>query len=237
MTRRPTHRVAADPAWGRPDRAVTPGTAPGYRSGVTSGDRPTGDDGGRAAGQTSEASTLSALLMASAGGDRAAFGRLYDLTSARIYGLALRVIRDVHYAEEVVQESYLQYWQKADQYHPERGSVITWMMTIAHRRAVDRVRTEELQQRKAAEYGAGNASTPHPIPLEVVVDREETRALRTCLDRLTELQRASIEMSYFSGMTYPEVAAVTATPLPTIKSRIRDGLRNLKKCMHGESDG
>ncbi|MGV9478478.1 sigma-70 family RNA polymerase sigma factor [Gordonia aichiensis] len=204
---------------------------------MTSGQRPTGDDGGRAAGPTSEASTLSALLMASAGGDRAAFGRLYDLTSARIYGLALRVIRDVHYAEEVVQESYLQYWQKADQYHPERGSVITWMMTIAHRRAVDRVRTEELQQRKAAEYGAGNASTPHPIPLEVVVDREETRALRTCLDRLTELQRASIEMSYFNGMTYPEVAAVTATPLPTIKSRIRDGLRSLKKCMHGESDG
>lgn len=237
MTRRPAHRVATDPAHGRLDRAVTPGTARGYRSGVTSGQRPTGDDGGRAAGPTSEASTLSALLMASAGGDRAAFGRLYDLTSARIYGLALRVIRDVHYAEEVVQESYLQYWQKADQYHPERGSVITWMMTIAHRRAVDRVRTEELQQRKAAEYGAGNASTPHPIPLEVVVDREETRALRTCLDRLTELQRASIEMSYFNGMTYPEVAAVTATPLPTIKSRIRDGLRSLKKCMHGESDG
>ena len=218
-------------------RIATQTTRRGYRGGVTSGHASTGDGDDRPAGATSEAGTLRELLSASAGGDRAAFGRLYDLTSARIYGLALRVIRDVHYAEEVVQESYLQYWQKAGEYQPSRGSVITWMMTIAHRRAVDRVRTEELQQRKAAEYGAGNVSTPHPIPLEVVVDREETRTLHTCLDRLTELQRASIEMSYFNGMTYPEVAAITSTPLPTIKSRIRDGLRRLKKCLHGDGDG
>lgn len=236
MSHRPDGRADVDPTRRRMDRTATPELGRGYGGGVTSGHAATGDDD-RPAGSTSEASTLRDLLTASSGGDRAAFSQLYDLTSARIYGLALRVIRDVHYAEEIVQESYLQYWQKADQYQPSRGSVITWMMTIAHRRAVDRVRTEELQQRKAAEYGAGNASTPHPIPLEVVVDREETRTLHTCLDRLTELQRASIEMSYFNGMTYPEVAAVTSTPLPTIKSRIRDGLRRLKKCLHGEADG
>ena len=236
MSRRPDGRADPDTTRHRMGVIATPDVRRGYGGGVTSGHAATGDDD-RPGGATSEAGTLRDLLTASAGGDRAAFSHLYDLTSARIYGLALRVIRDVHYAEEVVQESYLQYWQKADQYQPSRGSVITWMMTIAHRRAVDRVRTEELQQRKAAEYGAGNASTPHPIPLEVVVDREETRTLHTCLDRLTELQRASIEMSYFNGMTYPEVAAVMSTPLPTIKSRIRDGLRRLKKCLHGESDG
>ena len=177
--------------------------------------------------------SMRALLEASAFGDRASFARLYDLTNPRIYGLVLRVIRDANYAEEVVQEAYLQYWQKASTYRPERGSVITWMMTIAHRRAIDRVRTEDLQRRRVTEAGIAQASVSDPLPLEVVVDREETRTLRTCLDDLTELQRSSIEMSYFNGLTYPEVAAQTDTPLPTIKSRIRDGLRRLRDCLRG----
>lgn len=180
-----------------------------------------------------DGSRLADLLAASADGDRSAFAQLYDLTSSRIYGLSLRVIRDPNYAEEVVQEAYLQFWQKAADYHPSRGSVITWMMTIAHRRAVDRVRAEELHHRRSSEYGAANAAIPQSIPLEVVVDRDDASTLRGCLDRLTDLQRSSIELSYFNGMTYPEVAEQTSTPLPTIKSRIRDGLRRLKTCMGG----
>jgi len=176
------------------------------------------------------------LLASAALGDRAAFTHLYDLTSSRIYGLAFRVIRDRQYAEEIVQEAYLQYWQKANDYHPARGSVITWMMTIAHRRAVDRVRTEELQQRRMSEYGAASVETPRNIPLELVVHADEARTLRTCLGELTDLQRSSIEMSYFGGLTYPEVAQRTDTPLPTIKSRIRDGLRRLKSCLRTQED-
>lgn len=187
-------------------------------------------------GALDDAARLHGLLAESAGGDRHAFAQLYDLTSARIYGLALRVVRDRHYAEEVVQEAYLQFWQKAGEYQPARGSVISWMMTIAHRRAVDRVRSEELQHRKVAEYEAGNAPVGPPIPLEVVVDRDESSTLRTCLDRLTDLQRDSIEMSYFAGLTYPEVAEHTSTPLPTIKSRIRDGLKKLRNCLGGSAD-
>jgi RNA polymerase sigma-70 factor (ECF subfamily) len=177
------------------------------------------------------------LLAATASGDREAFTHLYDLTNPRIYGLVLRVIRDANYAEEVVQEAYLQYWQQAPTYRPDRGSVITWMMTIAHRRAIDRVRSEELQRRRSTEAGVAQATVSEPLPLEVVVDREETRTLRTCLDDLTALQRSSIEMSYFNGMTYPEVARETDTPLPTIKSRIRDGLRRLRDCVRGHGHG
>ncbi len=167
--------------------------------------------------------SLRALLAGSADGDRTAFAKLYDLTSARIYGLVLRVIRDTYYAEEVVQEAFLQFWQQARLYEPDRGSVMTWMMTIAHRRAIDRVRTEELQRSRIVEAGIAQASITAPLPLEVVIDTEEAREVHACLHDLTALQRSSIEMSYLDGMTYPEVAAATGTPLPTIKSRIRDG--------------
>lgn len=174
---------------------------------------------------------LSALLTRAAAGDRAAFTRFYDLTSSRIYGLALRVLRDRTHAEEVVQEAYLQYWQRAGEYHPDRGSVISWMMTIVHRRAVDRIRSEELSRRRTEQYTAQNGTVSEPSTLDLVLQHEESITLRDCLGRLTDLQRNSIELSYFSGMTYPEVAAHTATPLPTTKSRIRDGLRRLRQCV------
>ncbi|MGW6033761.1 ECF RNA polymerase sigma factor SigK [Gordonia terrae] len=200
----------------------------------------TPDDGSAAAdahhGRGGEAQVLRELLAAAATGDRTAFSTLYDRTSSRIYGLAFRVVRDRQYAEEIVQEAYLQYWQKAGEYQPGRGSVITWMMTIAHRRAVDRVRSEELQQQRMSQYGAVSVETPRNIPLEVVVQTDEARTLRTCLGTLTELQRSCIEMSYFGGLTYPEVARHTDTPLPTIKSRIRDGLRRLRTCLRTHED-
>ncbi|MFW0784029.1 ECF RNA polymerase sigma factor SigK [Gordonia sp. CPCC 206044] len=187
-------------------------------------------------GPVGDSHLLTALLADSASGDRGAFAHLYDLTSARIYGLAVRVVRDRHYAEEVVQEAYLQFWENAGEYHPGRGSVISWMMTIAHRRAVDRVRAEETHSRKLGQYETSNPAPDAPAPLEVVIDREESQALRGCLDRLTDLQRDSIEMSYFDGMTYPEVAEHTSTPLPTIKTRIRDGLRKLRNCLRSRTD-
>jgi RNA polymerase sigma-70 factor (ECF subfamily) len=180
---------------------------------------------------------LSQLLTQASQGDRDAFARLYDRTSSRIYGLALRILRDRNHAEEVVQEAYMQYWQRAHEYDVSRGSVTTWMMTIAHRRAVDRVRTEELQRRRSAQYLAENGSVPTAPVTDAVLAHEESVTLRHCLGRLTDLQRDSIELSYFGGLSYPEVAAHTATPLPTIKSRIRDGLRRLRLCMGGQQHG
>ncbi len=211
------------------DRRRSPDDS-GYRDEVTS------DDGDGGPGRGHESRVLRDLVESASTGDRAAFTRLYDLTSSRIYGLAFRVVRDREYAEEIVQEAFLQYWQKAGEYHPARGSVITWMMTIAHRRAVDRVRSEQRQQDRMSDYGAASVETPRNIPLEVAVHADEARTLRTCLGELTELQRNSIEMSYFGGLTYPEVAQQTATPLPTVKSRIRDGLRRLKQCLRTQED-
>lgn len=174
---------------------------------------------------------LALLLTQSAAGDHRAFARLYDLTSARVYGLVLRVINDRSHAEEVVQECYLKFWQHADRYDRSRGGVVNWMLTIAHRRSVDRIRSEEVHRRRGTEYANANAAVP-PAPVEESVERRDERiTLRRCLGRLTDLQRNSIEMSYFGGMTYPEVAAQTSTPLPTIKSRIRDGLRSLRDCV------
>ena len=181
---------------------------------------------------------LSQLLVSVADGDREAFTRLYDLTSSRIYGLAVRIVRDRHYAEEVVQEAYLQYWQNAGDFDPARGAAITWMMTIAHRRAVDRVRTEDMQAERISDYGATTAEpdTPRNIPLEVAVAAEEVRTLHAGLGQLTDLQRECIEMSYFGGLSYPEVAQRLRTPLPTNKSRIRDGLRRLRTVMLAPDD-
>ena len=186
-----------------------------------------------------ESQVLRDLLALVAEGDRAAFTRFYDLTSSRIYGLAVRVVRDRHYAEEIVQEAYLQYWQRAADYDPARGSVITWMMTIAHRRAVDRVRTENMQTERISEYGVRSVEpeATQNLPLEAVVRSAEVDAVRTCLGHLTDLQRGSLEMSYFGGLSYPEVAARTDTPLPTTKSRIRDGIRKLRTCLDSHEDG
>ena len=174
---------------------------------------------------------LARLLSQSATGDHRAFARLYDLTSARVYGLVLRVINDRSHAEEVVQECYLRFWQHADRYDRDRGGVVNWMLTIAHRRSVDRIRSEQLHRTRSSEYATANAGVP-PTPVEDAVERLEERVtLRHCLGRLTDLQRNSIEMSYFGGLSYPEVAAQTSTPVPTIKSRIRDGLRSLRDCV------
>ncbi|WP_439031065.1 sigma-70 family RNA polymerase sigma factor [Gordonia terrae] len=185
-----------------------------------------------------DAQALRTLLASVSVGDREAFARLYDLTSSRIYGLAVRIVRDREYAQEVVQEAYLQYWLKAGDYDPARGSVITWMMTIAHRRAVDRVRSESTQTERLSEYGvrAAEPEAPRNIPLETVVRAAESGVLRNCLGQLTALQRESIEMSYFGGLTYPEVAERTDTALPTTKSRIRDGLKRLRKCMDSQRE-
>ena len=176
------------------------------------------------------------LLELSATGDLDAFARFYDLMSPRVHGLALRILRDPGYAEETVQEVFLQVWKQAADYRPPLGSVQSWVLTITHRRAVDRVRSESSSTRRdEADAAAGPVATDDIA--EQVTDQisrdEDATAVRHCLDTLTENQRRSIEMAYFSGLTYREVADQLGAALPTIKSRIRDGLRRLKSCLGG----
>lgn len=180
------------------------------------------------------------LLELTATGDMDAFGHFYDLMSPRVHGLALRVLRDPGYAEETVQEVFLQVWRQASGYSPALGSVHSWLLTITHRRAVDRVRSESSAVRRdEVDAVTSAATTGRSVDIaEQVTDDisrlDDAAGVQRCLDDLTDTQRESIEMAYFSGLTYREVAEQLGAALPTIKSRIRDGLRRLKNCLGGE---
>ena len=156
---------------------------------------------------------------------------MYDRTCARVYGLVLRVLHDPGYAEETTQEVYLQIWRTAANFDAAKGSAVTWLMTLAHRRAVDRVRAEQAHAQREVIYGAGTQGNEFDEVTEEVGRRLEQQAVRESLATLTETQREAITLAYFGGRTYAEVATYLGVGLPTVKSRIRDGLTRLKKSL------
>lgn len=174
---------------------------------------------------------LDELLRLTARGDDAAFARLYDQTAPRVYGLALRLVRAPALAEEVAQEVLVEVWRTASRFDPAKGSAIAWMLTLAHRRAVDRVRSVQASDDRERRAAASWVAPEHDEVSEQVVGRLEQRAVRRCLSRLTELQREAIELAYYGGYTYREVAGLLSTALPTVKTRIRDGLIRLRDCL------
>jgi RNA polymerase sigma-70 factor (ECF subfamily) len=172
---------------------------------------------------------VNALVTRVARGDSSAFENLYDELGAAVYGVARRVVRDPNRAEDVAQETFLEVWRKAPSFDHERGSAKTWVMTIAHRRAVDAVRRNESQ--KKYDGRAVVDEVQHAEPVDRVIKEEEHGAVRDCLQTLTELQLESVRLAYFNGYTYSEVAALLDKPLPTIKTRMRDGLIRLRDCL------
>ncbi|OBH08583.1 MULTISPECIES: sigma-70 family RNA polymerase sigma factor [unclassified Mycobacterium] len=174
---------------------------------------------------------LDALLHQVARGDNAAFATLYDLTKARVYGLVTRVVRDPGYGEETTQEIYLEVWRTASQFDPARGSALAWLLTMAHRRAVDRVRAEQAGSRRESRYGAASAETASDVVADSALAGDERRRVAQCLEALSDAQRQCIELAYYQGLTYSEVSQRLAANLSTIKSRIRDGLRGLRNCL------
>lgn len=176
----------------------------------------------------SPAGDISHLLKRSARGDSAAFAELYDATARRVYGLVLRVVRDPAQAEEVTQEAYLEVWRTASRYDPERGSGISWILTIAHRKAVDRVRSAEAASRRDLTYRHMNHEVDHDVTAEAVESSLEARRVRAAMGSLTTVQREAIELAYFGGYTHAEVASLLDLPLGTAKTRIRDGLIRLR---------
>ena len=177
------------------------------------------------------AESAEALLRAVADGDEAAFARFYDLVSARVYGLAKRVLRDAAQAEEVAQEVMVEVWRTAGRFDPARGSATSWVFTIAHRRAVDRVRSEQAGADRVRRLVPEAEQTPHDIVVEEAAAKMERDSVRRCLKTLTALQREAITLAYYSGYTYREVAQLLDTALPTVKTRMRDGLIRLRDCL------
>lgn len=161
-------------------------------------------------------------------GDEAAFGLLYDELSAMIYGVALRVVRNPAIAEEVAQEAFVEMWRVATRFDTERGSVHGWASTIAHRKAVDRVRSEQARTDREDRDHIQDRQTAADTVTETIERAEERSEVRDALDSLTEVQREAVTLAYFGGNTYREVAALLDTPEGTVKTRIRDGLIKMR---------
>lgn len=176
---------------------------------------------------------LTELVMAVGGGDRDAFTELYRLTSHRVFGLALRMSRNRATAEEVTQEVYLQAWSLAARYDERMSSPMGWLMMLAHRRSVDRIRVEHSAAGRDIAYGQLHLGRDHDVVLEAVEQRFDERAVQGCLATLTPIQRETIALAYYGGRTYAEVAEQLGTPVPTVKTRIRDGLKRLAACLTG----
>lgn len=160
-------------------------------------------------------------------GDEAAFARFYDLTTAMVHGIVLRVVRDPSMAEEVTQEVFVEIWRLAPRYDAERGSARSWAATIAHRRAVDRVRSEESRRRREETEGRQQPAAFDSVS-ETVGDDLERERVAKALDSLSPPQREAVALAYYGGHTYREVAALLDVPEGTVKTRIRDGLIRLR---------
>ncbi len=174
---------------------------------------------------------LDVLLRQAARGDDLAFADFYDATSARAYGLAVRVVRNPAQSEEVVQEGYLEVWRTANRFDPVRGSAISWLLTIVHRRAVDRVRSAEASSRRDEGYHHHNHTVPHDSTADEAHASFEARRVRGALRTLTPIQREALELAYFGGYTHTEVATMLGLPIGTAKTRIRDGLIRLRDAL------
>ena len=174
---------------------------------------------------------LDELLRQVARRDVDAFASFYDQTRARVFGLVTRVLRDPGYSEETTQDIYLQVWRTADAYNPAAGSPLSWLMTIAHRRAVDRVRSEQAASQRESRYGVANIEPPSDHVADSVITSDEQRQVADCLGSLTDTQREAIQLAYYDGLTYVQVSERLSANLATIKSRMRDAIRGLRRCL------
>lgn len=171
------------------------------------------------------------LLLAAADGDQAAFAALYDRVAASVHGVVRRVVRDPSQSDEVTQEILVEVWRTAGRFDPARGSARTWILTMAHRRAIDRVRSEQASRDRTERVGRRDRGRPFDEVSEEVERRAEHAEIRDALSSLSDLQREAVQLAYYEGYTYREVSELLDTPLGTIKTRMRDGLVRLKDAL------
>ncbi|WP_031006058.1 ECF RNA polymerase sigma factor SigK [Streptomyces sp. NRRL F-5727] len=185
----------------------------------------------RRTARSTVAPDLPAVMEQVALGDKNAFSALYDALAPMVFGIVLRIVRDPAQSEEVAQEVMIDLWRQAARYRSDAGSVSAWAATIAHRRAVDRVRSAQAATDREHAQAARDHHTAYDDVAEQVETRLESEQVRRCLRGLTELQRQAVTLAYYQGLTYREVAETLRAPLPTIKTRMRDGLIRLRDCM------
>ena len=176
----------------------------------------------------------SALLRRAGRGDQQAFAELYDVLSPLVHGVVLKVVRDPAQAEEVTQEVFVELWRTATRFDGSKGSARAWASTLAHRRAVDRVRSEQAS-RERQQRDAAAAIRDHDMVVDEVEAGLDQARVRRALDRLSELQGEAVELAYFGGHTYRDVAVLLGVAEGTVKSRIRDGMIRLRDELGGEA--
>jgi RNA polymerase sigma-70 factor (ECF subfamily) len=175
--------------------------------------------------------TLEELVAAAALGNEQAFAELYDQTSPRVYGMVLRVVRDPAQAAEVTQDIYLEVWRQSTRFDAGKGAVLPWLLMIAHRRAVDRVRSAQSSMVRDDKYALLHEERPYDSVSEQVQISLEAQRVRKVLDDLTPAQREAVTLAYFGGYTHTEVAQLLKVPLGTVKTRIRDGLIRMRDAL------
>ncbi|WP_435252916.1 sigma-70 family RNA polymerase sigma factor [Streptomyces tendae] len=174
---------------------------------------------------------LQQLIREVALGDQDSFAAVYDAVAGSVLGVARAVLRDQAQSEEIAQEVLVEVWRTAPRYRPERGTVVNWILTLAHRRAVDRVRSVEAAAARDHKAALLERTPEYDEVTEQVETRLEREQVRRCLRTLTEIQRQSVTLAYYRGLTYRQVAEALAVPLGTVKTRLRDGLIRLRDCL------
>ena len=191
---------------------------------------PAGELSGDGGPSTAE-SADQALLERVARGDAAAFEVIYDRYAGVVYGMVLRVLRDPAQSEEVVQEVLVEVWRTASRFDASRGSARAWLLVMARRRAIDRVRAAQAADDRELRAAAGSLTPEFDEVSETVLARMEAAQVRACLGALTELQRESLELAFYRGHTYRQVSHLLDVPLGTVKARLRDGLIRMRDCL------
>jgi RNA polymerase sigma-70 factor (ECF subfamily) len=171
---------------------------------------------------------LNDLLAEVAEGSQSAFGQFYDQCASRVLGLVRRLLKDSAQSEEVTQEIFLEVWQNAKRYDPAKGSAITWLLTMSHRRAVDRIRSAQATRNRDTKIGLRNIETEYDSVAESVEISVENERVGQAMLRLTELQRQAVTLAYYGGYSHSEVAEMLKVPIGTVKTRLRDGLIRLR---------
>ena len=175
--------------------------------------------------------SLESRLHRVARGDQLAFDTVYAQLVGPVFGMVRRILRDPAQAEEVAQEVMVELWRTAGRFDAERGSVQAWVMAMAHRQAVDCVRSTDVGSRREEFAAQHQHETPYDEVAEAVETRLDQQRVRRCLGSLTDLQRESVILAYYGGYTYPQVSKLLDVPLGTVKTRMRDGLTRLRDCL------